>query len=105
MGDGISTERRDRDDGTERQERVPDLSNHTGVRGFPADLARSLGFPAESDEVIGVSSRIRPKPALGRFGLDRSAADGLVIGVGFDDCYGLELTGFFVLIVWGIIFF
>jgi hypothetical protein len=69
------------------------------VRGFSADLARSLGFPVGSGKVAGVSSRIWPKPALGRFGLDRSAADGLVIGVGFGDCYGLELTGFFVLII------
>jgi len=69
---------------------------HAGVRGFAADLARSLGVPAGSGEVAGVSSRIQPKPGPG---LDRSAADGLVIGVGFSDCYGLELTGFFVLIV------
>lgn len=69
------------------------------MHGFPADLARSLGFPAGSGEVAGVSSRIQPKPAMGCFGLDRSTADRLVIGVGFDDCYGLELTGFFVLIV------
>jgi hypothetical protein len=62
---------------------------HAGVRGFPAG----------SGEVAGFSSRIRPKPGLGRFGLDRTVADGLVIGVGFNDCYGLELTGFFVLIV------
>jgi hypothetical protein len=69
--------------------------SHAGVRGFPADLPRLLGFPVGSGEVAGVSSRIRPKSGLDRFGLDRSTADGLVIGVGFGGCYGLELTGFF----------
>jgi hypothetical protein len=52
------------------------------VRGFPVDLARSSGFLAETGS--------------GSFWV---GADGLVIGVGFSDCYGLELTSLFVLIV------
>jgi hypothetical protein len=55
---------------------------HAGVHGFPVDLARLSGFPAETGS--------------GSFWV---GADGLVIGVGFGDCYGLELTGLFVLIV------
>jgi hypothetical protein len=52
---------------------------HAGVRGFPADLARTSGFPAET------GSRL--------FGV---GADGLVIRVGFGDsdlCFGAWVFG------------
>jgi hypothetical protein len=82
--------------GTERRERLSDLSNPRRCAWVSGRSGEVVGV---SGEVAGVSSLIRPKPGLGRFGLDRSTADGLVIGVGFGDCYGLELIVFFVLIV------
>jgi hypothetical protein len=51
---------------------------HAGVRGFPADLARTSGFPAETGS--------------GSFGV---GANGSVIGVGFGDSgLCLKVCGF-----------
>jgi hypothetical protein len=51
---------------------------HIGVRGFPVDLARTLGFPAETGS-----------------GSFRVGANGLVIGVGFGDSgLCLKVCGF-----------
>jgi hypothetical protein len=97
-GDGISMEQRDRDDWNRTAGESAGFVKPTPVcvgfwwiwRGrwdFWLDPARPLRFPAGF-------SRNRLWVVLGW-----SAAVGLVIGVGFGDCYGLELTDFFVLIV------